>query len=236
MILARAIASVILGLTLLLGASPALANDHIRNVLKYHVMQVGYGKAVLIGDSYTEGLYPNTIDQYSIINAGVAGIGVDGMRELAQTILDVTKPNVIVVLLGVCDAIDACNAPITQAETTTWAVKYAALVDQLKSGGATVVPMTIIPLAKPGGDKWQVEVRNANKAIRDFNEWIKKIANRRGLPFVDTYAAWANQEGYMPQDFNFNIVHPNAQGFAKLYYNFLEALDKGYAHRANNAH
>jgi hypothetical protein len=40
----------------------------------------------------------------------------------------------------------------------------------------------------------------------------------------------------MPQEFNFNIVHPNAQGFAKLYHNFLEALDKGYAHRANNAH
>jgi hypothetical protein len=187
--LARAIASIILGLTLLLGASPALANDHIRNVLKHHVMQVGYGKAVLIGDSYTEGLYPNTIDQYPIINAWVAGIGVDGMRELAQTILDVTKPNVIVVLLGVCDAIDACNAPITQAETTTWAVKYAALVDQFKSGGATVVPMTIIPLAKPGGDKWRVEVLNANKAIRDFNDMIIKIANRRGLPFVDTYAA-----------------------------------------------
>lgn len=202
------------------------SHDKVRLfIIKLQASQAGYGRAVLLGDSITEGLYYNTVCGSPIINAGIGGIGVRGMLDFLPAILQATRPSVVVVLLGVNDAY---GKSVPLSSLSRWSVGYDHLVNAIISFGATPVLMTILPVekGKPLGAQSFDE-----QAIKYFNQQIRKIAKAHKIPLVDTYKMWANSGGYILRGSTVDGVHLTGKAYKRLYDEFKEAVSKGFAKR-----
>jgi lysophospholipase L1-like esterase len=91
---------------------------------------------VILGDSITEmARFPESIDGYPVVNAGIGGATIDDFVSRSARLLDGITPSVIVVALGANDV----GSSRVQAE-------YGALLSYLKKRAPAVYAVAVTPL------------------------------------------------------------------------------------------
>jgi lysophospholipase L1-like esterase len=58
-------------------------------------------------------------------------------------------------------------------------------------------------------------VENLNPRIREYNEILQKLANRRNLPVIDLWEMFASPEGILPPDLTSDGLHLNRVAYER---------------------
>ena len=153
---------------------------------------------VFLGDSLTEsGLWNELLPNHSIANRGVGG---DTTARVLDRLHNVTrlKPKRVFVLLGINDI----NQGVDQATTLR---NYGKILSELQETGAEVF---VISTIQSGRDR-PVEMA---KKVRLLNAELRKLAQERGLEFVDLDAMLSGSHGLCNQ-FTYDSIHLRAKAY-----------------------
>lgn len=178
----------------------------------------GYvAQTIFVGDSNFERLR-----EYGLVDAGTVaakvGIGAGGITTdpfievtgqdsaltIAQTMAAI-GPNRILVMMGTNDV------PTMTADE--FAATYKAALAELRKSApnADIVVAAIPPVAN-----WKdSEMLNAS-AVRQFNEALLALCKAEGYPYLDTYAALADGNGYLPEAYTDDGYHLTQQALDVL--------------------
>ena len=167
-------------------------------------------RAVLIGDSITEFWLPTAPALFadSIVDRGISGQISPQM--VARFYQDVVRlhPRVVHIMAGTNDI--AGNGGPSSAEDYTNAV--LAMVDMAHANNIAVVLGSILPAGAFG---WRPGYRPAAQIVA-FNDWLRSLAQQRGLVYADYHSAMADASGAMKPGLSSDGVHPNAAGYAVM--------------------
>lgn len=180
-------------------------------------------RAILIGDSITEGWQPTAP---ALFVDGVVDRGISGQtcaQMVARFYQDVVAlhPRVVHIMCGTND-IAGNNGPAAPEDVTN---AVLAMVDMARANGIAVVLGSIPPAGLFG---WRNGYRPAPQ-INAFNGWLQELARRRGLVYADYHAAMADPEGAMKPGLSSDGVHPNAVGYAIMEPIARAAIAQAYA-------
>lgn len=174
-------------------------------------------QTIFVGDSNFERLR-----EYGLVDAGTVaakvGIGAGGITTdpfievtgqdspltIAQTMAAI-GPNRILVMMGTNDV------PTMTADE--FAATYKAALAELRKSApnADIVVAAIPPVAN-----WKdSEMLNAS-AVRQFNEALLALCKEEGYPYLDTYAALADGNGYLPEAYTDDGYHLTQQALDVL--------------------
>lgn len=178
----------------------------------------GYvANTIFVGDSNFERLR-----EYGLVDAGTVaakvGIGAGGITTdpfievtgqssaltIAQTMAAI-GPNRILVMMGTNDV------PTMTADEFAATYK-AALAELRKSAPKADIVVAAIP---PVADWKDSEMLNAS-AVRQFNEALLAMCKAEGYPYLDTYAALADGNGYLPEAYTDDGYHLTQQALDVL--------------------
>lgn len=83
---------------------------------------------------------------------------------------------------------------------------YSALIDNIREiqPDADIYIQAIIPVSK---EKAETNTIYTNDRICHFNEELLRLAAQKELFFIDTYNAFLDEEGFLPEDASFDGVH-----------------------------
>jgi hypothetical protein len=120
---------------------------------------------VILGDSITEmARFPESIEGYPVVNAGIGGATIHDFLSLSPRLLDEVTPSVIVVALGANDV-----------GSSTVQEEYAALLSYLKKRAPAVYAVAVTPL----------------EGVEAINSQIVAAAKSADVPVIDTHIAKA---------------------------------------------
>ena len=142
---------------------------------------------------------------FSIVNAGVDGEGSSGGRARLPGVLDVFRPDVLLLLEGI-NGLEFLG-PENVAED------LEAMVAIAQSRGVSVLLATVLPL----GDDKAAQRPGARAAIDDLNQRIRQIAQRRGAGLVDLFSAFSQTPTLIGRD----GLHPTEVGYQLMAGEFL---------------
>jgi lysophospholipase L1-like esterase len=186
--------------------SPA-AVGHVHHTVRYFMIRAQGGQMppngiVLIGDSITEGLFFDRICGIPVLNAGIGGAGVTMFVDFVDEVVAKTKPSVVVIALGVNDA--HAKTGSEEAYVAEWVKFYSKIVQSVKKGKAEPVLMTILPVEKDMdlGSRYF----NSNQ-IKMMNAKIADLAQRGNCVVIDSYATFADSEGFTKKGSTVDGVH-----------------------------
>jgi len=69
-------------------------------------------------------------------------------------------------------------------------------------------------------------IRRSPNGIRELNDWLQGMCEKRHFVYVDYYSAMVDQAGWMPADMADDGLHPNAKGYRVMAPVALAALEK----------
>lgn len=173
---------------------------------KYYIMelqfmtQYSYPTDVLFaGDSITYRCQWNEIfPELSIKNRGIPSDTTEGLMARVDSIVK-TQPRKVFIMIGINDL--ALNVPEKEILDN-----YCKIIS-----GLLVVPdieiyvQSILPVSENEG------ISKAD--IVNINEYIKNICLEQGVNYIDLYAAFANDDGWLEEKYSIDGVHINAKGY-----------------------
>jgi len=116
---------------------------------------------VILGDSITEmARFPESIEGYPVVNAGIGGATIHDFLSLSTRILDEVTPSVIVVALGANDV-----------GSSTVQEEYAALLSYLKKRAPAVYAVAVTPL----------------DGVEAINSQVVAAAKSADVPVIETH-------------------------------------------------
>ena len=116
---------------------------------------------VILGDSITEmARFPESIEGYPVVNAGIGGATIHDFLSLSTRILDEVTPSVIVVALGANDV-----------GSSTVRGEYAALLSYLKKRAPAVYAVAVTPL----------------DGVEAINSQVVAAAKSADVPVIETH-------------------------------------------------
>lgn len=147
--------------------------------------------------------------------------GNQRIADLAST--DGSSPDVIIVLMGANDllndiplgAYDGVSA-VPEGNIETFSEAYALMLDKMKTWypDAEIFCCTIAEVSRWNEAGEKMPFINAHGAsAKDYNNWIKAIANAKGVSVIDVYECGITYEN--AQENTSDGTHPNVAG-AKL--------------------
>jgi lysophospholipase L1-like esterase len=171
----------------------------------------GRPKAILIGDSITEGWVqgdPQLFDKTGIVGRGIGG--QTSPQILLRFYQDVValRPKVVHIMIGTND-IAGNTGP---SSPTAFQGNIRAMVDIARANGIKVILGSILPADR---FSWQPELKPAPH-IKVLNHWLKQFAHDKGLIFADYHATMAGPNGELPIAFGKDGVHPDRNGYAVM--------------------
>ena len=162
--------------------------------------------AVFFGDSITcDGNFDELFPELKIVNLGVYG---DTLDDLLRRVPEVKAENPEkIFLLGGFNSLGPDNVEECLSE-------YSELLDALRTAcpDAALIVQSVLPVGTEAD--WHGEI---NEAVRRFNEGILALAEEKGSPFVDLYAAYEKDGALDPAltrdglHLNFNAYGPWAE-------------------------
>jgi lysophospholipase L1-like esterase len=170
--------------------------------------RVGNCAVLVIGDSIVEGMYKKYHDA-DIFAAGVQGAGVNDWLPRAPLLLELLKPERIIVALGVNDS------RIRPDKLPEFFQSYAELCRILSADTPKLAVSTILPVRRGKGKRVQFGNRVNPAMIRNMNAGIKRIAAEGGYAVIDSHQKLADGSGMLPADFTFDGVHLSKSGYAR---------------------
>ena len=180
---------------------------------------VAFGDSITAGqafDTYPAHLLAQLRQRYEtqsifVFDDGVAGENAfpNGQRRLPAS-LDALRPDALLLMEGTNDL---------NGGATGMALALDALTTMVRTARArgVVVFLATIPPQRPGG------VRNFTAGlVAGFNDNVRALAEREGVPLVDIYAAMIGDLSLIGPD----DLHPNAAGHVVMAQTFFTAIQK----------
>lgn len=152
---------------------------------------------------------------------GKYGCGNQRMADLRGD--DGSAPDVIIIMLGANDLLNGIPlgnydgvSQVPEGNIETFSEAYALMLDKMKTWypDAEIFCCTAVEVSRwnEAGEKFAFE--NEHKlTMKDYNAWIKVIAQEKGVKLIDTYPCGITYEN--AQQYTTDGTHPNAAG-AKL--------------------
>lgn len=168
-------------------------------------------ECLILGDSIVEAMPFLKLGAKNIFNAGVPGIGVEGLNPYIKIL---TQDKIIknaIIHVGVNDCGNEREVLIEK-----WKKNYIEIINTLVERGAKVFISTIAPITP---DYKFGEFCNT-KHINELNNIIKSLANDK-IILIDTYALLATKNGILPRDMGIDGVHLSKLAYKK-WYDYLE--------------
>jgi lysophospholipase L1-like esterase len=173
----------------------------------------GEKRVVFMGDSITDS-WGRSVGEFfpgrGFINRGISGQTTPQMLVRFRADVIALKPAAVVILAGTND-IAGNTGPSSVAMIED---NFSSMVDLARAHGIRVVLASILPInnyvTKDQAD------RRPPATIRALNDWMRDLARRENLTFVDYYAAMVDGHGMMKKELSDDGLHPNAAGYAVM--------------------
>jgi lysophospholipase L1-like esterase len=173
------------------------------------------GGIVFLGDSITH-RFP--VEKYfptlKVINRGIGGDTMGGIRHygvynrLESTVYNL-HPKMIILMIAFNDLAYSAGTPfetkLTQYEYLIWKIRQDLPKTELWC-------VSVLPAREGFASK--------NEAIRKFNEYEQKIAEKYGAKWIDAYPHFLDENGVLKKELAIDSVHPSQAGYeilAKIY-------------------
>ena len=188
------------------------------------ITSTGEIRYVAIGDSYTIGYGVLEVDRWPnvlvnnlkkegininlVANPSVSGFMVRDAIDFELPEVEKIKPDFVTVLIG-------ANDSFSQKETEVYQKDLIELLDRLEKilpNPKNIVLITI-PDYSISPQAFGFPKEQLSKLIQDYNEVIKKEANKRGLRVADIFPV--SQTMIEANDYIEDGLHPSAKGYLK---------------------
>jgi lysophospholipase L1-like esterase len=181
-------------------------------------------RIVLFGDSIT---YHWTADKLpaparlNLVNRGVPGQSTTQMLLRFQDDVVALRPKAVVLLAGTNDLrvyegdpAAARGLVVERAVRNLTSMADIADARRIKLVLATVPPFGTDP-----------KLQRDPATLAALNEWIRAFARQRHYLVVDNFAALADSHGHMPTELAADGLHPNEDGYRRMWPALKAALD-----------
>lgn len=168
----------------------------------------GERRVVFMGNSITEGwknIDPEFFNGRPYICRGISGQTTPQMLLRFRADVINLKPAVVVILAGTND-IAGNTGPSTQAMIED---NIKSMVELAGANGIAVVLCSVLPAYDY---RWRPGVEPAMKIVA-LNEWIKKYAEEKKIPYVDYFTPMADERKGLKNEYSGDGVHPNSEGY-----------------------
>lgn len=177
--------------------------DHRRTL--FETLPVKPGAIVFLGDSQIEQCEWSelmVIDSLAVLNRGITGDHVVGVRERLPEILR-HRPSQLWLLVGVNDLLFGRNVAEIGRD-------YRALVQTIRRERRET---DLILLGLPPVNNQIKKTGISNTDIQALNEELARIAKEYALPFVDLHAPLSDAVGQLDARFTEDGLHLNGAGY-----------------------
>ena len=180
-------------------------------------------RVVFLGDSITDGWHLNEyFGDRDFVNRGISGqITGEMLGRMQEDVINL-KPKSMLVLAGTNDF--ARGIAIKTIEDN-----FTMMADLAVYNGIQPLFASVLPISDYHRDVNPTYARSLQRppnAIRDLNDWLQRMCERRHFQYVDYYSAMVDQAGWMPADMADDGLHPNAKGYRVMAPIALAAIEK----------
>lgn len=180
----------------------------------FELLNTGYcinHQTVLIGDSITE-LFNHTelFQKYTektglkVYNRGISGDTSDRLIERFENSVLNLQPRNAVLLIGINDL----NAG---ADISFITDNIEKMINFLQEGcsGVNIILQAVYPINK----KINKGMRTNNKTILLLNTYLKRLAERKNIHFIDFTNSLSDENGNFNSRYTYDGLHPNAYAY-----------------------
>jgi lysophospholipase L1-like esterase len=181
------------------------------------------------GDSITAATYPRYLQELfdraklpaRVVNAGVKGhTSGEYLAYLRSSrLLPRTNPDVVLLQLGTNDVrIDGDHTETARFSRQMTEILDAVLGHQTPRGRRPVVFLSTIPPVVVAIPRF-FDASSRRRVVEEINPAIRRLAQERGLPLVDTYELFVRHPEWLPE------IHPNEDGYRAMARQWFERLE-----------
>lgn len=162
-----------------------------------------HGGIIFLGDSITEG-FPIDVafPDGGVINRGIGGDVVDGLRERLDISLGDLEPRCLYVMIGTNNIWWA-----GPQENATLFERYGELFNDLHAMApdADIVIQSVLPAG---------EAQEAlNPRVVEVNEGLRQMAEEHGFSYLDVHSIMVDSEGKLRSDYTVDGIHLTTAGY-----------------------
>ena len=177
-------------------------------------------KAVLMGDSITDGWYRNDPDFFkdnNFLGRGISGQVTSHMLvRFRRDVID-HHPKYVVILAGIND-IARNNGYISLEDT------FGNIVSMCEIAKANKVKPVLCTLVPSHYIKWRPAIKDTKEQVAALNGMIKEYAAKHHYKVVDYATVLADENGNTRKDLSGDAVHPNLDGYKLMEEALLKVL------------
>lgn len=162
---------------------------------------------VFLGDSITENwaVADPALFTQGIVNRGISGqLTRQMLGRLRQDVIAL-GPKVLHFNGGINDI--ARGVPLAEVRENT-----LSIVDLAEANGIRVVIGSLLPASRL---PYQPDARPA-AAVLQMNTWLRALASRRGLGYIDYHHLMADDEQGLPAALSNDALHPHREGYRRM--------------------
>ena len=165
-------------------------------------------RIVFMGNSITESwksMRPEYFLNSSYINRGISGQTTPQMLVRFRSDVVALKPKIVVILAGTNDiAGNTGKSTITMIADNIKSMVEIAQANDIKVVLSSVHPVYDYP--------WKKGLQPAEKIIK-LNRILKAYASTKKVVFLDYFQAMVDSKNGLKDDFTYDGVHPNVEGY-----------------------
>lgn len=184
----------------------------------------GEKRVVFMSNSITEGwlsFRPTFFENKSFINRGIGGQTTPQMLvRFRPDVIDL-KPKLVVILAGVND-IAGNTGPSTLEMIMNNIISMAELA---KANSIKVILSSVLPAFD---FTWRPGLEPSSKIIA-LNKMIKEYADDHDIIYLDYFSAMVDDRNGLKDEYTYDGVHPNEEGYKVMEPLALEAITKALA-------
>lgn len=177
-----------------------------RKVSLFDSLPVYNNDIVFLGNSITDGGHFNELfEMDNIKNRGISSDVIDGVLKRLDQVTD-GHPKKLFLLIGINDV----SHGLTSKKLIQ---KYEVLVDSIisKSPETKLYLQSVMPINNDF--KRYKGLIGKERTIKEFNEGIKEIADKRGATYIDLWPFLADSNGKLRRGFTNDGLHLSGAGY-----------------------
>lgn len=172
----------------------------------FDVLPVNSSNIVMLGNSLTNGgEWHELFDDHRVVNRGITGDIVQGVKERLQPIVD-GKPAKIFLIIGANDVSHDLTADSIAAAT----VDLVQYIRQATPGTKLYVE-SMLPINNTFGR--YKRMAGKEQVIRDINALIKEPVQQAGAVWIDIYDRFADTNGNLRAELTNDGLHLTGAGY-----------------------
>ena len=177
-------------------------------------------KAVLMGDSITDGWYsqdPQFFKDNNFAGRGIGGqVSSQMLVRFRRDVVDL-KPKYVVILAGINDI--ARNDGYISLENT-----FGNIVSMCELAKANKIKPVLCTLVPSYNIRWRPAIKDTKEQVDRLNDMIKAYAKAKHYKLVDYATILGDAEGKTRGDYSQDTVHPHLAGYKVMEEALLKVL------------